>query len=57
MTEHEKLLQEAQSRLSIISRKIDEQLPRVRRKRAKRVKTDGPVLADDLGLEAPEQGA
>jgi len=51
----EELIKIAQEQLSLVAKKIDEALPRTRRKRSKKVKTDGPILAEDLGLEVSEE--
>lgn len=51
----EELLKLAQEQLDMVSKKIDEALPRTRRKRSKKVKTDGPILAEDLALETSEE--
>lgn len=50
----QELLTEAQMQLEIVARKIDEMLPRTHRKRRKKVKTDGPIMSCDLGLECEE---
>lgn len=50
----EDLLKIAQEQLEIVAKKIDEALPRTKRKRTKKVKIDGPILAEDLELEAEE---
>jgi hypothetical protein len=49
--EVEELLKHAESQLEVLSKKINEMLPRTRRKRSKKVKIEGPILSEDLGLE------
>lgn len=50
----QELLKLAQEQLELVSKKIEEALPRTRRKRTKKVKIDGPILAEDLQLEAED---
>ena len=49
------LLKEAEVQLDIVSKKINEMLPRTRKKRAKKVKIEGPILSEDMGLEAESE--
>lgn len=49
--ETEELLKQAEMQLEVVSQKINEMLPRTRRKRSKKVKIEGPILSEDMGLE------
>lgn len=53
--EVKELLKHAEAQLDIVSNKLNEMLPRTRRKRAKKVKVDGPILSEDMGVESESE--